>query len=348
MNSETGATHGLSVPSALLAGLGWLDDHSLVLNYPAQFGSPTQLFRLAVPGGAVSRLTNDPNDYVGVSVTASRTGLVTTRYDARMDLWLGDGGGANGTDVVRRAPISIGRLAWSDEQLLYGSIVGGRPAILRLSPGRSEPEELLLDAVTPGVTSDGRTVVFVSYAADNVLELWKADGSGRRIVRLVPSVTASQALVTPDDRSVIYISIISNVASIWMVPLEGGTPTKLADGMSASMSVSVSPKGKSLAFTDGRGELRVCSLPGCDTPQAIGSAPLEAPIAWAPDGRGVAYGAKGNVWVQPLDGGSPRQLTRFTDGRPIGFFAWSRDGTRLAISRSTVATDIVSLQGLNR
>ncbi len=48
---------------------------------------------------------------------------------------------------------------------------------------------------------------------------------------LVPSVTASQVLVTPDDRSVIYISLISGAVSIWMVPLEGGgTPTKLADG----------------------------------------------------------------------------------------------------------------------
>ena len=150
--------------------------------------------------------------------------------------------------------------------------------------------------------------------------------------------------MTPDDRSVIYISIISNAVSIWMVPLEGGTPTKLADGMSAS----VSPDGMSLAFTDHRGELRVCTLPGCNRPQTLGSVPVETPIAWAPDGRGVAYGAEGNVWVQPLGRGSPRQLTRFTDGRPIGSFAWSRDGSRLAITRSTVTNDIVSLQGLNR
>lgn len=28
--------------------------------------------------------------------------------------------------------------------------------------------------------------------------------------------------------------------------------------------------------------------------------------------------------MQALDGGAPRQLTCFTDGRPIGSFAWSR------------------------
>jgi Tol biopolymer transport system component len=315
-----------------------------VVDYPAQLGSPNQLFRLQYPAGTLARLTNDPNDYVGVSVSASKAGLVTSRRDARMDVWLGDGEVSNGIVVVRRAPISIERLAWSDEHLLYGSVVGGRPAILRLTPSQSAPEELLLDAVAPGVTSDGRTVVFVTSSTDNILDLWKADGSGRRITKLASSVTASQVVVTPDDRSVIYSSIASGTVSIWTVPLEGGDPTKLADGAGAS----VSPDGASLAFTDSQAQLRVCRLPGCTAQHTIGSAPLDAPVAWAPDGRGVAYAIEGNVWVQPLGGGSPRQLTPSTDNRPIGSFAWSRDGKRLAITRSTVTNDIVSVQGLTR
>ena len=70
-------------------------------------------------------------------------------------------------------------------------------------------------------------------------------------------------------------------------------------------------------------------------------------VSWTPDGRGVAYPSDGNLWVQPLSGGAPRQLTRFTDGRPIGSFAWSRDGRRLAITRSTITNDIVLFEGLN-
>ncbi len=66
---------------------------------------------------------------------------------------------------------------------------------------------------------------------------------------------------------------------------------------------------------------------GLQRPQALGSVPFNGPIAWAPGDRGVAYGAEGNIWVQPLGRGSPRQLTRFTDGRPIGSFAWSREGS---------------------
>jgi Tol biopolymer transport system component len=69
-------------------------------------------------------------------------------------------------------------------------------------------------------------------------------------------------------------------------------------------------------------------------------------VSWPPDGRGVAYASDGNLWVQPLSGGAPRQLTHFTDGRPIRSFAWSRDGQRLAITRSTVTNDIVLFEGL--
>ena len=97
----------------------------------------------------------------------------------------------------------------------------------------------------------------------------------------------------------------------------------------------------------GRPSLLVCSLPGCSSPRTIGAAQFNTAVSWTPDGRGVAYAKDGNLWVQPLSGGAPRQLTRFTDGRPIRSFAWSRDGQRLAITRSTVTNDIVLFEGLN-
>ena len=175
-----------------------------------------------------------------------------------------------------------------------------------------------------------------------MLELWKADASGRRTARLATAVTANQMVVTPDDRSVIYVSLAGGTVSIWMVSIDGGPPTKLADGASPS----VSRDGASLAFTDSREGLVVCGLPGCTGRRAIGRAGFNAPLGWTPDGRGVAYASDGNIWVQPLGGGVPRQLTHFTDRRPIQCFGWSRDGKRLALTRSTQTNDIVLFKGL--
>jgi Tol biopolymer transport system component len=328
-------------------GLSWLDARSFVLNYSAQVGAPNQLIRQPYPAGPLSRLTNDPNDYVGISLSGDRRRLVTSRRNARMDVWVGDGGGATGTDVVESVPVlmSVERVAWAGDRLLYGGVVGGKPAILRVTPGQNTPEDVVFEALTPAATSDGRTIVFVS-STDNTLDLWTADAGGRRKTRLVPSVTAEQVAVTPDDRFVLFTSIAGGSISIWMVSIEGGSPSKLTDGS----TVAVSPDGGSIAFTALVNDvlsLRVCSLPGCNSPRTIGASSFDTGVAWPPDGRGVAYSRDGNLWVQALSGGAPRQLTRFTDGRPIRSFAWSRDGQRLAITRSTVTSDIVLFEGLN-
>ena len=90
----------------------------------------------------------------------------------------------------------------------------------------------------------------------------------------------------------------------------------------------------------------MCDLPACTKHRTLN---LPAGhLHWTPDGRGVAYidgATRQNIWVQPLDGGAPRQLTHFTD-RSVADFAWSRDGTRLAVARATVTNDIVLFKGL--
>jgi len=257
-------------PVGSVDGLSWLDARSLVLNYPAQFGAPSQLIRQPYPAGPQSRLTNDPNNYVGVSLSGDRRRLVTARRDARIDLWVGDGTTATGTDVLQRVPMSgsVERVAWAGDRLLYVGVVGGKPAILKVTPGQNTPEDVLLEALAPAATSDGGTIVFVS-SADNTLDLWTADANGRRKIRLVPSVTAEQVAVTPDDRFVLFTSLAGGTVSIWMVAIDGGSPTKLADGT----SVAVSPDGGSIAFTaegvNGVTSLFVCSPPDCGSPRAI-------------------------------------------------------------------------------
>src|SRR5688572_8352640 len=174
VDSETGSTQNATAPNGTMSGLSWLDAHSLVLNLPSQLGAPNQLFRQPYPAGPLSRLTNDPIDYVGISLSGDRRRLVTGRRDARMDLWVGDGGATTGADVVQRVPISLERVAWAGDRLLYSGVVAGKPAILRMMPGQKTPEEVLLEALAPAATSDGGTIVFVS-STDNTLDLWTAD-----------------------------------------------------------------------------------------------------------------------------------------------------------------------------
>lgn len=97
----------------------------------------------------------------------------------------------------------------------------------------------------------------------------------------------------------------------------------------------------------------VCDLPTCAHRKSVLRAANDAGtghLRWTRDGRGIAYldATQTNIWVQPFDSKPPYQLTRFTDSRTIGDFAWSRDGKRLAVSRVSVTNDIILFKGLKK
>ena len=81
----------------------------------------------------------------------------------------------------------------------------------------------------------------------------------------------------------------------------------------------------------------------------IGISPGTRLARWTPNGKSIAYIDLHNVWAQPLDGGKPVQLTRFTDPTySIVDYAWSFDGEQLAIALMTKKSDVVAIKGLRR
>jgi Tol biopolymer transport system component len=201
-------------------------------------------------------------------------------------------------------------------------------------------------------TSDGRAIVYTKAPLDADLSVWLADADGREVRQLVSGLVF-EPIVAPDDRHVIFMSLRDGTQSPWIVPLEGGEPTRIVDAFAAAGSIDVSPDGQRLVFFSadqrGRFSLVVCTMPSCANRQDLTLPANYRPALakWTPDGNGLAYvdlsGA--NLWSFPLDGGEPRKITDFTD-RNIQSFAWSSDGTRLAILRTTTVSDIVLLKGL--
>jgi Tol biopolymer transport system component len=331
-------------------GLAWLDQGALVLVAPPDMGTSSQLFRMTYPDGKLSRLTNDLNDYTGVSLTADRRSLVTARTEQRVGVWVGDSTAATGTDVVPPTPFTLSRfrVTWAADRLLYTTTAGGPNAITSLLPGRGAPEEVISKASSPGATWDGRTIVYTSTTGGAQGGLWKADADGRHAVQLVPGDDATKPVVTPDDRHVIFVSSRSGLQSPWMVSIDGASPTQIVNEfIGADSNIDVSPDSKSIVLTL-RGEVLVCDLPACTSRRSLPTLAFGAWPHWMPDGRAIAYrdATQSNLWVQPLDGKPPRQLTHFREGRAIVDFGWSRDGKRLAIARSTTSNDIVLFKGL--
>ena len=65
---------------------------------------------------------------------------------------------------------------------------------------------------------------------------------------------------------------------------------------------------------------------------------------WSPDSRAIEFvdtrAGVPNLWAVAVDTGAASQVTHFADGL-IFDFAWSFDGTELAVSRGSESSDAV-------
>jgi Tol biopolymer transport system component len=138
------------------------------------------------------------------------------------------------------------------------------------------------------------------------------------------------------------------------VTLHGGSPRQFAQAGASSIGAEVSPDGRLVTFeaTSERGTpLVIMPVDGGGPVRQLGIPQGFSAVArhWTPDSKSLAYvDASGrNVFVLPLDGGPPRQLTDFAD-RQILDFQWSPDGKQLGVTRTIATSDIVLLKGVGK
>jgi eukaryotic-like serine/threonine-protein kinase len=336
---------GLSAIAGEPQGLAWLDNESLVVNQAFQDGSPEQLWRVSSRDGRVSRITNDLNAYNGVSLSADRTALVTTRSATMASLWVGDGVTSKGDEIVVPTPFTgraaFATVAWSGDHLVYESTTAGRAAVTLRRGASGMPEDIAPGGLEGKGTPDGRTIVYRSTEADRD-GLWSVNLDGQNRKRLV-SGNVFSPVVSRDGRFVAFLSNRLGPLSPWVVPIDGGQPTQVTTTFATEGSLDISPDSKSIVFTSPMPGVVTCDLPSCTTIKTIARGGRRR---WAPDGGGWTYVNAQNVWLQPVDGSMPKPLTQFTDGRAIADWAWSYDGKRLAVSRISTSNDIVLFRGL--
>lgn len=140
---------------------------------------------------------------------------------------------------------------------------------------------------------------------------------------------------------------------LYKVPIEGGAPRRVA-GKAIGVS-AVSPDGKLIAyFAPGKESwgIAVSSFEDGSMVRRFepGSNSLNgASLKWTPDGKALLYslssGGVANIWMQPLNGGPPRQVTDFkADG--LFRFDISADGKTLVCARGGWRSDIVLVKNL--
>ena len=350
-----GVTKPLTAQRWLRASrVAWLADGSglLMLATPGQ-SFVGQIWHLSYPEGEAHRLTNDLNDYRGMSLSADSGTLAVVKLETQASIWIAPVG-----DVSRARPVTSGSgkadlsLDWTpDGRIVYHSNASGTDDIWITGADGGNPKQLTSNArinQSPAVSPDGRYIVFHSDRT-GVPHLWRMniDGSDQR--QLTNGASGEHvAQFSPDGRWIVYSTSFGK-STVWKIPADGGEPVQLTDKISRVPTIS--PDGKLVAYfyRDENAPWRFAVAP------LEGGAPLRTSdiegvprdLNWTPDGRALAHtdtrSGVSNIFAQPLDGGKPVQLTDFKADR-IFSFAYSRDGKELALSRGTVSNDVVLIK----
>jgi Tol biopolymer transport system component/DNA-binding winged helix-turn-helix (wHTH) protein len=318
-----------------------------------------QLWQVDYPGGEARAITKDANSYSSASVTADMKSLVTVLHRRIANLWIAPSDRAG--EAVRILSGNSKDLGWllgvewlRDGKIVYGSTASGKEDIWLMNADGSNQKQLTTAAganFEPTVSADGRTMVYVSKAADGSTHLWKMNLDTGERAQLTNGVFDLRPDISPDGRWVAYMSIDKSAPTVWKTSIDGGgAPIQLSDKITSVPRVS--PDGRFIACfyraqVSTFSKLAVLPSDGGEPVKVFDKSPttiVEAGIQWTPDGRALSFvdnrDGVSNIWLQPLDGSPAKQLTNFTS-ETIFRFAWSPDGKMFVAERGMEIGDIV-------
>ena len=337
----------------LVNSAAWMPDGSglfLVAGLEETRFRPQLLFQ-PYPAGDVVRVTNDFNQYEGITVTADSKALMTVQREFFSNVFVEDAPAkpdaaldanlkaitsdqANGQWLSWTAD---GKLLTMDASLhayLMEADGSNRVALLE-----REPVALLPAACGPP------DVAVVSLLRKSKLNLFRLNLASGELKLLTSGTNDQQASCTPDGKWAVYSANEGGTQYVRKVSIEGGAPVELASGKLGNPFVS--PDGKLVAYNQIEGEgakqkrqFVIQSIDGGPPVRTIAPLITNSVIAgWTPDSQSLLLAAQTtglayNIVRLPLAGGAPVQLTHF-DSEPLLIYAmaWSRDGKKVAISR---------------
>jgi Tol biopolymer transport system component len=300
------------------------------------------------------------------AATGSREPFPTRFKDVTFTAWMKDGSGilfvADQVDAVREVPrkvwfqplpngephrvtpdlVEYRNISVKDDGSAFASI--GLDAVYtlwRVPLNGGDPERVASErydgllGIAP--LKDGRIVVTTGERGNAQLAMLDRDGSGRQI--LTRDGTNTWPAVTPDDRTIVFVSNRDGQSGIWAMATDGSAQRLLAHLPRPSW-LSVTPDGQFVVCASlgqaepstwrvaiGGGEAAMLA-PGIDRP------------AVSPDGTtlaGINSGPGGllTLVTMPMDGSAPpRTLGTIAPATANGLMEWTPDGQ--AVLYSTV------------
>jgi len=155
--------------------------------------------------------------------------------------------------------------------------------------------------------------------------------------------------VSPDGQTIAFTLL----GDIYTMPITGGTPTRIAEGLSWEVHPRFSPDGSRIAFTSDRGggnNIWIMNADGSDKRQLTKEQfrLLNQPT-WSPDGRFIAAKkhfttarslGTGEIWLYHVSGGGGVQVVKRANEslqKELGEPIFSADGSAIYYTRNTTS-----------
>jgi Tol biopolymer transport system component/serine/threonine protein kinase len=211
------------------------------------------------------------------------------------------------------------------------------------------------DETQAAFSPDGKALAFVWRGADNAnADIYVKSVGANSAHRLTWSQADDVSPVwSPDGSRIAFLRVGRNESGFYIVNADGGgNETRIADASPIGFELL----GRQLDWGRDAGELLIVDRMAPNAPFAVYSlnpangrkTALTTPTpnsqgdvnpTLSPDKRALAFiritgSGVTEAFVQPIDGGSPRQLTR--DNRWIASLSWSPDGSEIIFSSNRV------------
>ncbi len=301
--------------------------------------------------GEERQLTRGPRDDIQASwdsagdrIAFVRSNLQSGKLEPGDVLgWYSEGGDVWTIDVASGAesPLVAGAFspAWSPDgrQLAVDAAWGGSRRIWVTDRNGHNPKQVTNDSseivvhMSPRWSPDGKRLVFrrVQQQKSDILVADASSGTATWVTH--DDVLDVNPVWAPDGRYIYFSSPRGGGLNLWRIRVSTsgvpqGSPQQLTTGAGDDLEASLSPDGRTVAFSVSRIEADIWEVPvdpasGRPTgapKSVVASTRVESRGAWSGDGRSIAFNSDRtgdmNLWIHPLDGGSDRQLTHGAGG----------------------------------
>ena len=236
----------------------WIDGGAaLAVSAEQRTRGERQIWTITYPGGIFRKVTNDLDEYAGVSVSADSRTLVTTRTEHTSAVWLTSPAATNSPEPAH--PITNATatrdgwdaLGWTpDNRIIYSSLMSGSAEIW-IMDSNGAVKRRLTDSNSRNhaacVSHDGQFIMCTSNRSGGT-NLWRFSLDGTDVRQMTQGDSEMLGQLSPDDKWIVYISIKTGRRLLHKISVDGAHDTILSEIPAFPYPPALSPDGKWIAF----------------------------------------------------------------------------------------------------